>query len=96
MLHQADARAARITALAGAVEEGAACPRPAAAAIGAPKVTVHRIGTGTTSPLGMTRCTLSIQAGISCDLGERLRQRVEARLERLPARRCGRACPRER
>ena len=33
--------------------------------MGAPKVTVHSTGTGTTSPLGMTRCTLSIQAGTS-------------------------------
>ena len=38
---------------------------PASSCIGAPKVTEHRIGTGTTSPLGMTRCTLSIHAGIS-------------------------------
>ena len=42
---------------------------PGASAIGAPKTTVHRIGTGTTSPLGMTRWTLSIQAGISCTSG---------------------------
>ena len=46
-----------------------ACPRPASSCIGAPKVTVHRIGTGTTSPLGITRCTLSIHAGISCTPG---------------------------
>ena len=31
---------------------------PSMRASGAPKVTVHRIGTGTTSPLGITRCTL--------------------------------------
>jgi len=39
-------------------------------ATGAPNVIVHRIGTGTTSPLGITRCTLSIQAGISCTSGK--------------------------
>jgi hypothetical protein len=49
--------------------ERRACLRPGASWIGAPKVTVHRMGTGTTSPLGMTRCTLSIQAGISCTSG---------------------------
>ena len=37
--------------------------------IGAPNVTVHKIGTGTTSPLGITRCTLSIHAGTSCTSG---------------------------
>ena len=42
---------------------------PSSSAIGAPKVTEHRIGTGTTSPLGITRCTLSIQAGTSTTSG---------------------------
>ena len=69
--------------LARAGEEGALALRPAAAAIGAPKVTVHRIGTGTTSPLGITRCTLSIQAGTSCTCGKPLGQVEQAALERL-------------
>src|SRR5206468_3479045 len=42
---------------------------PACSCSGAPKVTLHRIGTGTTSPLGITRCTLSIHAGINCTCG---------------------------
>ena len=38
---------------------------------------MHRIGTGTTSPLGITRCTLSIQAGISCTSGNCVGQVVQ-------------------
>ena len=59
-----------------------AAPRPGCSAIGAPKTTVHRIGTGTTSPLGMTRCTLSIQAGISCTSGNAWASANRPRLER--------------
>ena len=73
---QRDHRGAR------AIEEGAlvlaGCER-----IGAPKVTVHRIGTGTTSPLGITRCTLSIQAGISCTSGNCSARWYRPALERL-------------
>jgi hypothetical protein len=50
---------------ARAVQEGAALFASTPARIGAPKVTEHRMGTGTTSPLGMTRCTLLIHAGTS-------------------------------
>jgi hypothetical protein len=49
---------------AGTVQKGAALfalTQPQ----GAPKVTEHSTGTGTTSPLGITRCTLLIQAGTS-------------------------------
>lgn len=42
---------------------------PGSSAIGAPNVTEHRMGTGTTSPLGITRCTLLIHAGTSTTFG---------------------------
>ena len=64
--------------------------------IGAPKVTVHRIGTGTTSPLGITRCTLSIHAGISCTCGNCSARWIQPALERLRLAPCCCACPRER
>ena len=66
---------------ARALQEHCACLPRACNCIGAPKVTEHRMGTGTTSPLGITRCTLSIQVGMSCTLGERLGQVVEPGLE---------------
>ncbi len=53
----------------GAVEEGAPLLRPRPVRMGAPKVTEHRMGTGTTSPLGITRWTLWIQAGTSTTCG---------------------------
>jgi hypothetical protein len=55
---------------AGAVQEHVPV-LAGSSATGAPKVTEHRMGTGTTSPLGMTRCTLSIQAGTSTTCGNR-------------------------
>src|SRR4029079_6543932 len=61
--HHATSRSA-ITA-ARARSRNARRSSAGASAIGGPKTTVHRIGTGTTSPFGMTRCTLSIHAGTS-------------------------------
>jgi hypothetical protein len=56
---------------------------PSSTCIGAPKVTEHSTGTGTTSPLGMTRCTLLIQVRHQLHVGELLRQVVQTRLEGL-------------
>ncbi|MCY1381433.1 hypothetical protein D9M69_693390 [compost metagenome] len=53
-------------------------------------MTEHSTGTGTTSPLGITRCTLWIQAGTSTTPGKRL-----ARLYRPDLNGCGSSsCPR--
>ena len=75
--------AVRATASRARGPGSCACLRRRCSCTGVPKVTVHRIGTGTTSPLGMTRCTLSIHAGTRVTSGELLGQMEQAALERL-------------
>ena len=52
--------------------------------MGAPNVTEHKIDTSTTSPLGMTRCTLLIQVGTSTTCGS-----ISASLYRPDLNGCG-------
>ena len=82
---------------AGALDERVLRASPAASVIGAPKLSVHSSGTGSSSPLGSTRRDVLDPDRHELDVGASRGEVVEAALERQQrARRSCCACLRER